>query len=147
MQWNDLIVRASASTVHAYAPYSGQVAGAAAVVADGRVVLGCNVENAIHGLTLCAECSLISQLRLTGGGRLTQFVCVDGLGQVTLPCGRCRELLWEHAGPELRLMTPQGERTLAEVLPDGGRERAAAGWGPGAKDNGGHEPHRPGSDN
>jgi cytidine deaminase len=117
MQWDDLVVRASASTVHAYAPYSGFVVGAAAVVHDGRVVTGCNVENASYGLTLCAECSLVSELHLTGGGRLVQFVCVDGLGQVITPCGRCRQLLWEHGGASLRLLTLQGECTLDELLP------------------------------
>ncbi|MDR2378900.1 MAG: cytidine deaminase [Bifidobacteriaceae bacterium] len=117
MQWDDLVVRAAAATVHAYAPYSGYVAGAAAIVADGRVVTGCNVENASYGLTLCAECSLVSALQMSGGGRLEQFVCVDGLGQVITPCGRCRQLLWEHGGPDLLVLTSEGERSLAELLP------------------------------
>ncbi|MDR1634436.1 MAG: cytidine deaminase [Bifidobacteriaceae bacterium] len=117
-QWDDLIVRASAATVHAYAPYSGYVVGAAGLAEDGRVVTGCNVENASYGLTLCAECSLVSALRMSGGGRLVQFVCVDGLGQVILPCGRCRQLLWEHGGPDLRVLTPAGERPMSDLLPD-----------------------------
>ncbi|MDR2566244.1 MAG: cytidine deaminase [Bifidobacteriaceae bacterium] len=117
MRWDDLIVRASASTVHAYAPYSGYVVGAAAVAEDGRLVTGCNVENASYGLTLCAECALVSALHMSGGGRLEQFVCVDGLGNVITPCGRCRQLLWEHGGPALRVLTPEGEVTLAALLP------------------------------
>lgn len=103
---------------HAYAPYSRFPVGAAAVVDDGRVVTGCNVENAAYGVTLCAECGVISQLHITGGGRLTQFVCVNGEGEVLMPCGRCRQLLWENGGPELRLLTVSGERSMADVLPD-----------------------------
>jgi cytidine deaminase len=87
------------------------------MVDDGRVVVGCNVENAAYGVVLCAECGVISQLHATGGGRLTHFVCVNGLGEVIMPCGRCRQLLYEHGGSELVLMTPEGERTMAEVLP------------------------------
>ena len=82
--------------------------GAAALVDDGRVVTGCNVENAAYGVTLCAECGLVSQLHITGGGRLTHFVCVDGRGSVIMPCGRCRQLLWENGGAELLLWTVSG---------------------------------------
>ena len=103
---------------HAYAPYSRYRVGAAALVEDGRTVVGCNVENAAYGVTLCAECGLVSQLHVTGGGRLTHFVCVDGEGGVIMPCGRCRQLLWENGGPTLELMTPAGVRTMTEVLPD-----------------------------
>ena len=92
--------------------------GAAALVDDGRVVAGCNVENAAYGVTLCAECGLVSQLHLTGGGRLTHFVCVNGAGEVIMPCGRCRQLLFENGGPELLLRDRRGVRTMAEVLPD-----------------------------
>ena len=91
--------------------------GAAALVDDGRVVVGCNVENAAYGVTLCAECGVVSQLHATGGGRLTHFVCVNGLGEVIMPCGRCRQLLWEHGGRELVLMTPEGVLTMDQVLP------------------------------
>ncbi|MDR3107060.1 MAG: cytidine deaminase, partial [Bifidobacteriaceae bacterium] len=97
-------------------PYSDYPVGAAALVDDGRVVTGCNIENASYGLSLCAECSLISALHMSGGGRLEQFVCVDAVGQVITPCGRCRQLLWEHGGPSLRLATPEGERTIADLL-------------------------------
>ena len=103
---------------HAYAPYSSFPVGAAARVDDGRVVAGCNVENAAYGVTLCAECGLVSQLHATGGGRLTHFVCVDGKGDVLMPCGRCRQLLWEHGGAELLVLTGSGVRPMTEVLPD-----------------------------
>jgi cytidine deaminase len=103
---------------HAYAPYSHFRVGAAALVDDGRLVVGCNVENAAYGVALCAECGLVSQLHITGGGRLTHFVCVNGEREVIMPCGRCRQLLWENGGPRLRLLTVSGERTMDEVLPD-----------------------------
>ncbi|WP_018635437.1 cytidine deaminase [Parafrankia elaeagni] len=114
------LLRAEAVRVarHAYAPYSGLRVGAAALVDDGRVVVGCNVENASYGLTLCAECGLVSALRASGGGRLVAFVCVDGAGAPLAPCGRCRQLLQEHGGPGLRLATTAGVRTLGELLPD-----------------------------
>jgi cytidine deaminase len=113
-------LRAEAATVcdRAYAPYSRYRVGAAARVHDGRVVVGCNVENAAYGVTLCAECGLVSSLHATGGGRLTHFVCVDGEGAVIMPCGRCRQLLWENGGPELQVMTVRGVRPMTEVLPD-----------------------------
>ena len=116
--WDALTAAAREAMSHAYSPYSGFAVGAAARVDDGRVVSGCNVENAAYGVTLCAECGLVSQLHLTGGGRLTRFVCVDGRGELLMPCGRCRQLLWENAGPSLELLTPAGVRTMAEVLPD-----------------------------
>ncbi len=102
---------------HAYAPYSGFSVGAAATADDGRVVSGCNVENASYGIGLCAECGLVSQLQATGGGRLTHFVCVDGAARPLVPCGRCRQLLYEFGGGELLLDTPDGIRTLDEMLP------------------------------
>jgi cytidine deaminase len=117
MDWELLTAEAVAVAERAYAPYSGFPVGAAAKVDDGRVVVGCNVENAAYGVVLCAECGVVSQLYATGGGRLTHFVCVNGLGEVIMPCGRCRQLLFEHGGNELVLMTPQGERTMEQVLP------------------------------
>ncbi len=116
--WVELRARASEAATHAYAPYSGYRVGAAAVVDDGRLVRGCNVENAAYGVVLCAECGLVSQLHLTGGGRLTHFVCVNGAGELIMPCGRCRQLLWENGGPALLLQTRAGVRTMREVLPD-----------------------------
>lgn len=116
--WPGLHARAVEAASHAYAPYSGFPVGAAARVDDGRFVTGCNVENAAYGVGLCAECGVISQLHLTGGGRLTHFVCVDARGEVIMPCGRCRQLLWENGGPQLVLMTARGPLSMAEVLPD-----------------------------
>jgi cytidine deaminase len=117
VDWELLKAAAVEAMGHAYAPYSRFPVGAAALVDDGRVITGCNVENAAYGVTLCAECGLISQLHLTGGGRLTHFVCVNGLGEVIMPCGRCRQLLWEHGGPALELLTALGVRPMADVLP------------------------------
>lgn len=115
--WAELHEAATEAMRHAYAPYSSYSVGAAARVDDGRLVSGCNVENAAYGVTLCAECGLVSQLWATGGGKLTEFVCVNRDGDVIMPCGRCRQLLSEHAAPGLRVLTPEGVRTMAEVLP------------------------------
>ncbi|MER7908759.1 cytidine deaminase [Streptomyces sp. NPDC003444] len=115
--WEALRVTAREAMSRAYAPYSGFPVGAAALVDDGRTVSGCNVENASFGLGLCAECGLVSQLQATGGGRLTHFVCVDGRGEPLVPCGRCRQLLYEFGGPELVLETPAGLLPLADMLP------------------------------
>jgi cytidine deaminase len=116
--WPQLRAAAVEAMRRAYAPYSGYPVGAAALVDDGRTVAGCNVENAAYGVTLCAECGLVSDLHLSGGGRLTHFVCVDGDGAVIMPCGRCRQLLWEHGGAALQMLTVSGLRTLDQVLPD-----------------------------
>ena len=116
--WEGLKAEAVAAMRRAYAPYSRFPVGAAAVVDDGRVVTGCNVENAAYGVTLCAECGVVSQLHITGGGRLTHFVCVDAAGSVIMPCGRCRQLLWENGGAELLVWTVSGVRPMTEVLPD-----------------------------
>ena len=118
VDWSALRRAAVDAAGRAYAPYSGFPVGAAALVDDGRIVAGCNVENASYGVTLCAECGLVSELVLGGGGRLVAFSCVDGAGELLLPCGRCRQLLHEHGGPELLLETPRGIRPLAELLPD-----------------------------
>ena len=102
---------------YAYVPYSRYPVGAAALTDDGRVVTGCNVENASYGLTLCAECGLVSSLAATGGGSLVAFACVDGAGATLMPCGRCRQLLFEHGGSELLLDTPEGILPMTAVLP------------------------------
>ena len=117
IDWEALRAAACAAAALAYAPYSGYRVGAAAVVDDGRIVSGCNVENAGYGVTLCAECGLVSSLLLSGGGRLVAFTCVNGDGEVITPCGRCRQLLNEHGGTALVLETPAGLRTLDEMLP------------------------------
>jgi cytidine deaminase len=116
--WRGLQQAATEIAERAYAPYSNYPVGAAALVDDGRTVVGCNVENAAYGVVLCAECGLVSQLHATGGGRLTHFVCVNGRGEVIMPCGRCRQLLFEHGGRELLLLTVSGVRRMDEVLPD-----------------------------
>ena len=116
--WDELKAAAVEVMGRAYAPYSRYPVGAAALADDGRRVVGCNVENAAYGVVLCAECGLVSQLHATGGGRLTHFVCVDGAGEVIMPCGRCRQLLFEHGGPDLLVWTVSGVRPMSEVLPD-----------------------------
>ena len=116
--WDALREAAVEVSHHAYAPYSHFPVGAAGVADDGRVLVGCNVENAAYGVVLCAECGMVSSLHATGGGRLTHVVCVNGLGDVIMPCGRCRQLLWEHGGADLQLMTAHGVRRMADVLPD-----------------------------
>jgi cytidine deaminase len=115
--WDALTAEAVSAAGHAYAPYSRYRVGAAAVVDDGRLVVGCNVENAAYGVTLCAECGLVSSLHASGGGRLTHFVCVNGAAEVIMPCGRCRQLLWEHGGADLQVLTVRGVRPMSEVLP------------------------------
>ncbi|MEU7635004.1 MULTISPECIES: cytidine deaminase [unclassified Streptomyces] len=118
VDWTALRTQARDAMSRAYAPYSGFPVGAAALVDDGRTVTGCNVENASYGLGLCAECGLVSALFASGGGRLTAFTCVDGKGEPLVPCGRCRQLLHEHGGPEMLVDTAAGIRPLAELLPD-----------------------------
>ncbi|MGW0833011.1 cytidine deaminase [Streptomyces prunicolor] len=117
VDWDELRAEAREAMSHAYAPYSGYPVGVAARVDDGRTVSGCNVENASYGLGLCAECGLVSDLQRTGGGRLTHFTCVDGKGDILVPCGRCRQLLYEFGGPGLLVETPAGVLPLSEMLP------------------------------
>ncbi len=116
--WTDLRARAVAAAASAYAPYSGLHVGVAALLVDGRVLTGVNVENASYGLTLCAECGLVSALHAAGGGRLAALACRSGEGALLMPCGRCRQLLWEHGGPDLLVDTPRGVLPMTEVLPD-----------------------------
>ena len=116
--WEQLRAQAVEVMQRAYAPYSRYKVGVAGRVDDGRVVVGCNVENAAYGVALCAECGMVSQLHATGGGRLTHVVCVDGRGEVIMPCGRCRQLLFENGGPDMLLWTVSGVRPMSEVLPD-----------------------------
>ena len=115
--WDALRAEAVAASAHAYAPYSRYRVGAAALVDNGRVVSGCNVENASYGLTLCAECGMVCDLVAGGGGRLVAVVCVDGHGSTLMPCGRCRQLLWEHGGADLLVATPEGVLPMTQVLP------------------------------
>ena len=118
IDWEALRTAARDVMSRAYAPYSHFPVGAAALVDDGRVVVGCNVENASFGLTLCAECAVVSALHVSGGGRLVAFACVDAHGNALMPCGRCRQLLWEHGGPGLLVDTVSGIKPMTEVLPD-----------------------------
>jgi len=117
IDWQLLRNEALEAMKKAYVPYSKFPVGVAALVDDGRIVTGCNVENASYGLTLCAECGLVSSLAATGGGRLIAFACVDISGNPLMPCGRCRQLLQEHGGSRLQLMTDEGVKTLSDLLP------------------------------
>ena len=118
IDWDALKAHAIEAMNTAYAPYSNFPVGAAALVDDGRIVTGCNVENASYGVGLCAECGLVSELARTGGGKLVAFSCVDGNGNTLMPCGRCRQLLFEHAAPGMILDTVSGKKPITEVLPD-----------------------------
>jgi len=117
IDWAALYEVAVAALPHSYSPYSNYPVGVAGFADDGRMVWGANIENASYGLTLCAECSMVSHLFATGGGRLVAVACVDGKGDPLMPCGRCRQLLYEHGGPDMQLMTPEGVLTMREVLP------------------------------
>jgi len=113
VDWDALRAAAAGAAGHAYAPYSRFTVGAAGLVDDGRVVTGCNVENASYGLTLCAECGLVSALHASGGGRLVAVAVTDALGHDLSCCGRCRQLLFEAGGPDLEV----NERPMSEWLP------------------------------
>ncbi len=115
--WESLRAKAIEVMHRAYAPYSHFPVGVAGIVDDGRVVVGCNVENAAYGVGLCAECGMVSQLHASGGGRLVAVSCVGGDGQPLMPCGRCRQLLWENGGPDCLLLTPEGVLPMSDVLP------------------------------
>lgn len=118
VDWNLLRYKAIEASSRAYAPYSGFPVGAAALVDDGRVVTGCNVENVSYGLGLCAECAVACALHSGGGGRLVALSCVGPDGGALMPCGRCRQVLLEHGGSELLIDHPRGPRPLRELLPD-----------------------------
>jgi cytidine deaminase len=118
VDWDALRAAAVEAAQLAYCPYSGLQVGSAALCDDGRVVTGCNVENASYGVTLCAECTMAGQLRLTGGGRFVAVACRSGAGELLMPCGRCRQVLYELGGPECLVDTPSGIRPMTAVLPD-----------------------------
>jgi cytidine deaminase len=123
IDWDQLKAAATAVAANAYAPYSGLRVGAAGLTEDGRVVTGCNVENASYGLTLCAECGLVSALHGTAPAeaantpKLTAVAIVAGDGEPLLPCGRCRQVLMEAGGPHLQVDTAQGTVELQALLP------------------------------
>jgi cytidine deaminase len=130
IDWSALKDAAIAAMRNAYAPYSHYPVGAAALVDDGRIVSGCNVENASYGVGLCAECGLVSNLSMTGGGKLVAFYCVDGAENILMPCGRCRQLLFEHSSEGMLLQTVSGIKTIDQVLPDAfGPRDLAEGFG------------------
>jgi cytidine deaminase len=118
VDWDSLRSKALGVSAHAHAPYSKFPVGAAALTADGRILVGCNVENVSYGLGLCAECSVVCALHSSGGGRLVALSCVDGAGGLLMPCGRCRQVLLEHGGPQMLIDHPAGPRPLADLLPD-----------------------------
>ena len=118
IDWNSLRDKAIHAARGAYAPYSGFPVGAAALVDDGRIIIGCNVENVSYGLGLCAECAVVCALHSTGGGKLRALVCVDGGGAQLMPCGRCRQVLYELGGPSCLVDTPSGVLPMSSVLPD-----------------------------
>jgi cytidine deaminase len=125
IDWPGLRAAATAAAGRAYAPYSGLRVGAAGLTADGQIVTGCNVENASYGLTLCAECGLVSALaasgagahRTAGTGPLRAVAVVAGDGEPLLPCGRCRQLLLEAGGGDLLVDTSEGPVELKVLLP------------------------------
>lgn len=117
IDWDALHAAAIGIMQRAYAPYSKFPVGVAGLADDGRIVVGCNVENASYGLGLCAECGMVSALAASGGGRLVAVYCVDAHGTALAPCGRCRQLLLEHGGKELLVMGEQGPVTMDELLP------------------------------
>lgn len=118
IDWKALTQKAIDVLPQSYSPYSDFQVAAAAICDDGRIITGVNVENASYGLSLCAECSLVSELFRTGGGKLVAFACVDGKGEPLMPCGRCRQLLFEHSADGMLLQTISGIKTINEVLPD-----------------------------
>ena len=117
VDWEALREKAIEAMGQAYAPYSDFPVGVAGLVDDGRVVVGCNVENAAYGVALCAECGMVSQLHVGGGGRLVAVACVGADGEPLMACGRCRQLLWEHGGPTCLVMTPEGVLPMSDLLP------------------------------
>jgi len=117
VDWPALRDAARDAMASSYSPYSHYAVGAAALVDDGRIVVGCNVENASYGLTLCAECGVVSALHITGGGTLVALACVDAAGEALMPCGRCRQLLWEHGRADMLIDHASGPLPLADLLP------------------------------
>ena len=118
IDWDGLRAQAVEAAARAYAPYSRLQVGVAALTEDGRLLQACNVENASYGLSLCAECGLVSALHASGGGVLVALACRSARGALLMPCGRCRQLLWEHGGPGLLVDSPRGVVPMTQVLPD-----------------------------
>ena len=116
-QWEQLQRAAEDIMAKAYAPYSRFKVGVAGLMDDARIVVGCNVENAAYGIGLCAECGMVSAIHASGGGKLIAITCVDQHGNSLMPCGRCRQLLWENGNPDTQITTPEGTLTLKDILP------------------------------
>lgn len=118
IDWDALRAVAAKAAANAYAPYSRFSVGAAGLTDDGRIVSGCNVENASYGLTLCAECILVGDMHVTGGGRLVAVVATNPAGHPLAPCGGCRQILFEAGGPDLLVDGANGPRAIVELLAD-----------------------------
>ncbi|MGJ9406911.1 MULTISPECIES: cytidine deaminase [Nesterenkonia] len=116
--WERLTTQARIAMTRAYVPYSDYPVGAAALLEDGTIISGCNVENASYGLTLCAECTMIGALQMAGGGKIVAFTCVNRQGEYITPCGRCRQLLLEFSAPTMHVRTARGTTTLDALLPE-----------------------------
>ena len=117
INWEELKDLAISAMEQAYCPYSGFPVGAAGLTTDGHTYSGCNVENAGYGVTLCAECGMVSQMVRSGGGRLAAVVAVNGNCEPVAPCGRCRQLIFEHGGNDCLVLMPEGVMTMKQVLP------------------------------
>ena len=117
IDWDELTQAALGIMPKAYAPYSKFKVGVAGLVDDGRIVVGCNVENVSYGVGLCAECGMVSSLHASGGGKLLAVSCVDQHGSPLMPCGRCRQLIWENGLPTTLLKTPLGVLPMSDILP------------------------------
>ncbi|WP_287003989.1 MULTISPECIES: cytidine deaminase [Gordonia] len=118
IDWNLLRDSATGMISRAYAPYSSFPVGASALTGDDRIVVGCNVENVSYGLGICAEVGLVASLIASGGGRLLAVSVCDATGSILMPCGRCRQVLYEHGGGDLLVDHRAGPTTLARLLPD-----------------------------
>lgn len=117
IEWESLRYAAVNALNNSYSPYSGFPVGCAGLTEDGRIVSGCNIENASYGVTMCAENSMIAELFATGGGKLVAFICLNKDEEVIMPCGRCRQLLNEHASQSFIMETPKGMATMSDILP------------------------------
>jgi cytidine deaminase len=148
IDWTTLREAARLAMSRAYAPYSRFPVGAAGLVDDGRIVVGCNVENACYGVGLCAECGMVGALAAGGGGRLVAVACVDAAGVPLMPCGRCRQLLWEHGGPDCLIDHVDSPVPMARLLPypfdvaDLDRQGVAPGAGQTPRSDPGEVPAR-----
>jgi len=122
-EWSVLIPQAKQSFERAYAPYSNFHVGAAAQTKSGKVVCGCNVENASYGLTVCAERNCIAQAIIGGEKEFTSMVIYTEQEKLTPPCGACRQVIVEFFEPTAVIvavnhLNNQKQWTVNELLPD-----------------------------